>query len=85
MKLIPLVVALGIWLSFFAFAFAQSPTPTPSIVPDWVVKYASGQEQARKQCDLGLAQEQDKTDKLTKELADAKAALAKSKPAEEKK
>lgn len=58
------------------------PTAT---VPDWVIKYAANQEQAYRQCSVSMAQEQDKVEKLTKELADAKAALAKAKPVEEKK
>ncbi len=77
-------LALGL-LWAVVVAWAQAPA-APTAVPDWVVKYAAGQEAARRTCDVSLAQEQDKTDRLTRDLADAKAALAKAAPkAEEKK
>jgi uncharacterized lipoprotein YmbA len=66
-------------------ARAQTVPPAatpPQEVPQWVIRYASGQEQAARSCQILLAQEQTKTDDLTKQLADAKSALAATKPAE---
>ena len=62
-------------------AFAQPVTPPPAAaVPDWVVRYAGTLEQRLTTCERQLAQEQDKGDKLTKDLADAKTAAAKAAP-----
>jgi uncharacterized lipoprotein YmbA len=55
----------------------STPVPPPQTVPEWVVKYANNQEQAARACQIQLSQEQSKTDDLTKQLADAKAAAAK--------
>ena len=67
-----LAFTLGLGASW---AIAQT---APTGLPDWVAKYANGQEASRRACEVTLAQEQDKTEKLTREVADAKAALAKA-------
>lgn len=66
--------------------WAQGPPAAPpgAAVPEWVIRYATSQEQARRACDVALAQEQDKAEKLQKDLADAKAALAKAATPEKK-
>lgn len=57
-------------------AGAPIPPPPNAEVPSWVIRYASGQENAVRQCQIQLAQEQDRADKLQKELEASKAAKA---------
>lgn len=61
-----------------AFAQQAPPAPPATTVPDWVVRYAGTLEQRLTACERTLAQEQDKGDKLAKDLADSKAAAAKA-------
>jgi hypothetical protein len=74
-----LLIATGV--AGFAQQAVQPPQQAaPQTVPEWVVRYAGNQEQATRACQMQLAQEQFKIETLTKELADAKNALAAAKP-----